>query len=221
LPVPPDHQQAPSHAPPAPASSRQDRARQGPAAPLGREQGREERREAWRARTTFSDSDVEYTESSGLVLLWPFLVRFFERLDLVAERRFVDEPARHRAVGLLHYLATENPRPPEYQVTLAKVISGMEVRDVFGFGPPVTEHEAEACRDLLRAVIAHAPILNEMSVRGFRGTFLLRKGVLGVRDGAWLLRVERETYDVVLDRFPWSTSWIKLPFMAAPLQVEW
>ena len=55
-----------------------------------------------------------------------------------------------------------------------------------------------------------------MSVDGFRGTFLLRQGVLSTRDGAGLLRVERETYDVVLERFPWSWEWVKLPWMEAP-----
>ena len=60
-----------------------------------------------------------------------------------------------------------------------------------------------------------------MSVRGFRGTFLLRKGQLSTRDGVWLLRVERQTYDVVLDRFPWSLNIVKLPWMEALMQVEW
>ena len=60
-----------------------------------------------------------------------------------------------------------------------------------------------------------------MSITGFRGSFLLRKGLLESRDGAWLLRVEKESYDVVLERFPWSFSWVKLPWMKAPLRVEW
>ena len=41
-----------------------------------------------------------------------------------------------------------------------------------------------------------------MSHAGFRGSFLLRQGQLSVLDGKWLLRAERETYDLVLDRFP-------------------
>ena len=41
------------------------------------------------------------------------------------------------------------------------------------------------------------------------------------RDGAWLLRVERQTYDLVLDRFPWGWEWLRLPWMDAPLRVEW
>ena len=70
-------------------------------------------------------------------------------------------------------------------------------------------------------MIAQAPILNNMSIPGFRGSFLLRLGILSLRDGIWLLRVERETYDLVLDRFPWGFEWVKLPWMETPLQVEW
>jgi hypothetical protein len=101
------------------------------------------------------------------------------------------------------------------------VLCGMELDDVFDFGPPVTETEADECANLLAAMIANAPILKNMSVNGLRGTFLLRSGVLSTRDGAWLLRVERETYDVVLDRFPWTIQWVKLPWMDTPLRVEW
>jgi hypothetical protein len=73
----------------------------------------------------------------------------------------------------------------------------------------------------LQAVIVQAPILGNMSLAGFRGTFLIRDGVLSARDGAWLLRVERQSYDVVLDRIPWTFEWIRFPWMETPLRVEW
>ena len=69
--------------------------------------------------------------------------------------------------------------------------------------------------------LARAPILGKMSVPGLRGSFLLRDGVLGVRDGTWLLRVERRGYDLVLDRFPWAFDWLKLPWMEMAMRVEW
>lgn len=169
----------------------------------------------------YGDSEDVYVENAGLVILWPFLGPLFERLELLADRRFKDGGARHRAVGLLQYLVTEDRSPPEYQVLLARVLCGMDAKEVFDFGPPVTEAEAEECSGMLAAVIASAPVLKEMSIAGFRGSFLLRKGVLGTRDGSWLLRVERVTYDVVLDRFPWGMGWVKLPWMDAPLSVEW
>jgi hypothetical protein len=169
----------------------------------------------------YASSAEAYVENAGLVILWPFLGHLFDRLELMADKQFRHPAALHRAVGLLQHLATEDLSPPEYQISLAKVLCGMPMTEVFDFGPPVTEAEAEEGSNLLTAVIANAPILNEMSIAGFRGSFLLRKGVLGTRDGAWLLRVERASYDVVLDRFPWGMSWVKLPWMEAPLEVEW
>jgi hypothetical protein len=169
----------------------------------------------------FSDCDVAYVENAGLVLLWPFLSPFFERLGLMADEGFKTAATRQRAVGLLAYLADANPSPLEYQVTLAKILCGQELSEVFDFGEPVTEAEAQECENLLTAVIAQAPILKNMSAQGLRGTFLLRQGMLETEAGAWLLRVERETYDLVLDSVPWETTWVRLPFMEAPLQVEW
>ena len=170
---------------------------------------------------TFSDADELYINNAGLVILHPFLRHFFTRLELLENRQFKETACRQRAVGLLQYVVSEDPFPPEYLLPLNKTLCGMELDDVFDFGPPVTEDEADECTNLLTAVIANAPILKNMSVQGLRGTFLLRQGILSSRDGAWLLRVERETYDVVLDRFPWTLQWVKLPWMDTPLRVEW
>ena len=169
----------------------------------------------------FGDADSVYIENSGLVILWPFLERFFDRLQLLHERNFIDPAARHRAAGLLQYVVTEDPSPPEYQMLLNKMLCGMGPDDLLEFGPAVTEAETQECVYLISAVIENAPVLRNMSHAGFRGSFLLRRGALSAGDATWRLRVERETFDIVLDRFPWSFSWIKLPWMEVPLAVEW
>ena len=165
--------------------------------------------------------DELYIDNAGLVILWPYLENFFTRVNLLEKKQFKDRTAQQRAVGLLQALATLEPEPPEFMLPLNKILCGVEVTDVFDFGSPLLDTEAEECERLLQAVIAQAPILGEMSTAGLRGTFLLRSGMLSVRDGAWLLRVERETYDIVLERFPWSWEWVKLPWMDAPIRVEW
>ncbi|WP_437963927.1 contractile injection system tape measure protein [Sorangium sp. So ce260] len=169
----------------------------------------------------YSDADEVYVDNAGLVVLWPFLGHLFGRLGLFADTQFKDRRALHRAAGLLQHLCTGDLEPAEYQLPLARVLSGMAMTEVFDFGPPVTEAEAEECVHLLTAAIASAPILGEMSIAGFRGSFLMRKGALSARDDSWLLRVERASHDVVLDRFPWGMSWVKQPWMEAPLSVEW
>jgi len=169
----------------------------------------------------FADADRVYIENSGLVILWLFLERFFGRLQLLKDNDFKDAPARHRAAGLLQYIATEDSSPPEYQMTLNKLMCGIDPDEVLDFGPAVTEAEAEECANLISAVIENALVLRKMSHNGFRGSFLLRKGVVSAGESSWILRVGRETFDVVLDRFPWAFSWVKLPWMEIPLGVEW
>ena len=127
--------------------------------------------------------------------------------------------AKYNFFAVYHII--ENDDFPEYWLTRNNVLCGMAITDVYHLDSPLLESEMSECSALLKAIIAQAPILRNMSESGFRGTFLLRSGILSTRDGAWLLRVERETYDIVLDRFPWSWVWVKLPWMELPLRVEW
>ncbi|HEX8114636.1 MAG TPA: contractile injection system tape measure protein, partial [Kofleriaceae bacterium] len=168
-----------------------------------------------------ASSDEAYVENAGVVLLWPFLRTLFERLELTADRRFEDAAAQGRAAGLLQHLVTGELEPLEHELALAKVLCGLAPAELIELDPPVTDVEADECTQLLTAAIANAPILGDLSIAGFRGSFLIRNGVLGTRDGVWWLRVERAPYDVVLDQLPWSVSWVRLPWMETPLAVEW
>lgn len=212
-PVEPENQEQEAEGPGAPVHGRKEQGADVPRSP-----GREET-EPFDVR--FADAEDVPVGHAGLVLLWPFLGEFFKRLGLVEEGAFQDGAALQRGVGLLGFLATGEAALEEYQLPLTKVLCGMEPDEVFDFGDPVTEEEAAESAALLEAVIGHAAVLRSLSVTGLRGTFLIRPGVLSSRDGGWLLRVERRTYDIVLERLPWSVGWVKLPWMEAPLQVEW
>ena len=170
---------------------------------------------------TFSDTDALYINNAGLCILWPYLGAFFERLELVQNGRFHNPAAQLCAVSLLHYLASGELNPQEYLLPFNKVLCAMAIDEVFDLAKSLTDAQITACDELLAAVIANAPILNNMSLNGFRGSFLLRQGSLSAEAGSWLLRVERETYDLVLDRFPWTWQWFKLPWMEHPIRVEW
>lgn len=172
-------------------------------------------------RPAFSDADAVYINNAGLCMLWPFLGAFFERLDLMQNGQFHDQAAKQCAASLLHYVVYEELNPPEYMLPFNKLLCGMPIDNVFDLATPLTTAQTVACDELLEAVVGNAPILNKMSVNGFRGSFLLRQGSLSASEGSWLLRVERETYDLVLERFPWSWQWFKLPWMEYPMRVEW
>jgi hypothetical protein len=171
--------------------------------------------------TTFSQAEEVFIDNGGLVILWPFLVRFFGGLELLEDRQFKDESAQHRAVGLLQYLVDGSERPTEYLCGLNKVICGMDPGTVLDSVEDFTEEEMESCDQFLEAVIANAPILKEMTIDGFRGSFLLRTAILKRGRGFWQLQVEKESFDIVLERFPWQWNHVKLPWMKEGVQVEW
>ncbi len=151
-----------------------------------------------------------YVGNAGLVLLWPYLEHFFARLDLVVDRRFRSDAHRNQAVALLQLLATGALAFVEYQLPLNKVLCGVAPEAVVELDEPLPENMIAACDQLLEAVIANAQAFGDISAAGLRW-----------RDGAWLLQVERVTYDLILNRLPWRWEWVKLPWMHVPLRVEW
>lgn len=173
-------------------------------------------------QTPVADDDSRVVTTAGLCLLWPFLPRFFARLGLLDDRSAFAAPAQqHRAVLLLHHLATGETTAPDFALALPKVLCGLPPHAPHDALEPVTETEAGEAGLLLDAVIAHAGCFGDISPDGLRGSFLMRDGILTTRDGAWLLRVERLTADAVLARLPWTTEWVRQPWMQAAMRVEW
>lgn len=162
------------------------------------------------------------TAQAGLVLLWPFFPRFFSRVGLLDEvRKFYALEKQGVAAKLLGYLASGRSVSPEYEMILAKLLAGLPPEAALLEDDPFAPEALLEADTLLSAALAHVAGLGDMPVARFRSTFLTRRGTLGVRDGAWLLRVEKDAYDVLLDRVPWSWAWVKHPWMPWPLRVEW
>ncbi len=172
-------------------------------------------------RRALARLDELYIDDAGLVILWPFLERLFTRLDLLEKRFFRDEAAQTQAIALLAYLAHEDPEPPEHRLAFAKLLCGRPPEHPCPLDAPLAHELRDECDTLLAAVIDHAPVLDAMPISRFRASFLQRAGGLAVRTGSWLLAVERQPWDVILDRFSWSWAWIKLPWMPEPVTVEW
>lgn len=175
-----------------------------------------------RRQRALDQLDTLDVEDAGLVILWPFLDRFFAHVGLLdLDRRFLDEPARMQAIALLSQLAFEDADPPEYRLPLAKLLCGCAPEAFFKLERPLAPEQIDECDRLLAAVIANAPILRDTSIASFRATFVQRPALLGIREGGWLLEVEQRAHDLVLERLPWSWSWVKLPWMFDPLSVRW
>jgi hypothetical protein len=165
------------------------------------------------------EPDGILVDNAGLVLLHPFLPRFFEGLGVAASHELLDPG---RAVGLLHHLATGELTAPEYELTVAKVLCDVSLDEPVEVDVGLIDAETEEAAALLDAAIRHWEALRGTSADALRAEFLMRAGTLAVdTDGDWLLRVEARTVDILLDQLPWGISLVKLPWMARLLRVEW
>jgi hypothetical protein len=172
---------------------------------------------------TESDLDDELViDGAGMVLLWPFLETLFSRLELLTqERLFGDEAQRQRAMALLGFLVDGDGDPPEWRLTLAKLLCGALPQAPYGLEAPLSDAEQAEAEALLQALLGHAAGQLGDDGAALRQDFLQRPGLLSARPGAWVLQVERGPGDELLDGLPWSWSWIRLPWMDDLLQVVW
>ena len=170
---------------------------------------------------SFSESEEIYIQNAGLILLWPFLTRFFETLNLVQANQFIDLQAAERAVLILQYLVNTATEIPEHWLPLNKLLCGLDLSAPVPATLDIAEIEQHECDTLLTAVIQNWSALKSTSIEGFRQTFLRREGILRVYRDDWLLQVEQKTYDILIDQLPWSIRVIKLPWMTQVLYSEW
>ncbi len=160
-----------------------------------------------------------YVDCAGLVLLHPFLPQFFSGLGLATKDKLLQPD---RALCLLHFLATGQIVAPEYELVLPKILCNVPLETPVEANVALTVAEQEEATALLDAVIRHWEVLHNTGADSLRGTFLIRPGKVSLRkDGDWLLQVEANSFDILLDQLPWGIGMIKLPWMEKMLWVEW
>ncbi|HMG13849.1 MAG TPA: contractile injection system tape measure protein [Saprospiraceae bacterium] len=160
-----------------------------------------------------------YINNAGLVLLHPFLSMIFETLKISKENKLL-EP--ERALCLLYFLTTGRNSPAEYELVLPKILCNMELDKPVESIQPLSQADQDEAENLLKAVIGHWDALRDTSPDALRGTFLYRPGKISRRnDNGWLLQVEHQSFDILLEGLPWGIGMIKLPWMQEMLFVEW
>jgi hypothetical protein len=159
---------------------------------------------------------------AGLVLLHPFLPQLFGAVGLRGREPALPTDRLPRAAALLHWLAAGTTGVYEFELPLVKVLLGLApdypVPAADGLLTDADRAEGDA---LLAAVIEHWAALGKTSVDGLRGSFLRRRGLLRSGDRGWQLRMETESFDVLLGRLPWAVGVVKLPWMPTPMFIDW
>ena len=162
-----------------------------------------------------------YIANAGLILLWPFLGRFFRRLNLVGAKEFNDEASRMRAILLIQYLVTGKKEAPEYELALNKLLCGANMDMEVDMEIDITEEEINLSNSLLTGAITNWEKLKGTRIGTFRETFLQRNGSLYYMNNRWELKVEKKAYDVLLETLPWGIQMIQMSWMKERLVVLW
>lgn len=161
-------------------------------------------------------------DDAGLVLLHPFLPALFERVGyLDKERKFINFATQERAVHLLRWLAGFEWPHLDYQLSLEKVLCDFPLTYPIDSEIELSDLEKEEGMQVLRSVCQYWKPLNNTSPEGLQGSFLQRQGSIAYEDNTWIVRVEGQALDILLDDLPWEISLLLLPWKEEMIMVEW
>lgn len=165
--------------------------------------------------------DSIYIDNAGLVLLHPFLPSLFDTLKLIKGNDWLDELSQQKAVLVLEFLATGKDETEEFDLMLNKILCGIDLQEIVSTEIQLEKEIKVECDMLLSEVITQWSVLKNTSIDGLREAFLKRNGKFSKVENGWLLQVEQESIDILLNQLPWGIGIVKLPWMNDMLFVEW
>lgn len=138
-----------------------------------------------------------------------------------AQRRFVDDAARQRAVLLTAHLADGQESWGEHELLVEKLVCGHAADAPLPTAVTLTDRERGEAKAMLGAVLTYWTSLKSTSIDGLRQAFLRRAGAATGVEAGWKLEIARAGHDLLLDTLPWGIGLVVLPWMEQPLHVEW
>lgn len=156
-----------------------------------------------------------------MILLWPFLTRYFEQLQLIENGEFVNDTSKNRAFFLLQYLVYNRIDFPEYELVLNKLLVGFTLENYLSPISEVTKDETDVSISLLNGFILNWDNVKDSSIEAIQETFFQREGLLKIKKERIELAIGRTGVDILLNSLPWNISLIKHPRMQKPIYIEW
>ncbi|WP_199139832.1 contractile injection system tape measure protein [Pedobacter sp. ASV12] len=166
--------------------------------------------------------------NAGLVLLSSYVPMLFKYVNIHIPAKGDTELApaeiahiKGRAVHYLQYLVTGSKSTDESYLSLNKILCALPIAEPILKEITIQPKEEELMQGLISSVIGHWEAIGSSSVDGFRGNWLMRKGLLYEKENKWELVVEKQPYDILIQQLELSFSIIKFPWMEKPLHVNW
>lgn len=158
-------------------------------------------------------------EHAGLILLHPFLKPFLTETGLLEADELTDpELAAH----VLHFLATGQENPREYELAFEKFLCGIPFEEPIRQEFPIPEAMKEEANNLLAAVVSYWTALRSDSTDLLRLEFLQREAKIILEEFQSIRLVfDRKAQDILLEKLPWNLGVVKVDWMKDLLFVEW
>ncbi|BDD10021.1 hypothetical protein FUAX_24530 [Fulvitalea axinellae] len=164
--------------------------------------------------------DGMLVKNSGLVILWPYMVSYFRKLDMLEGRHFKTKELAKRATHLMQFLVTGEEETPEYLMSFNKFLCGLPFDEPLEPEIEMTEKEKELALSMLNDIVERLSLTSKDPIRWFRQKYMKRNGILYYKEG-WKLNVKEIKNDLVLSLLPWGFGMLQYPWMRKPLKVEW
>ncbi|KOY61549.1 hypothetical protein AM629_13475 [Photorhabdus heterorhabditis] len=158
--------------------------------------------------------------NAGILILWPMLATLFNHFGLLETQQFIHHQAQFSAVDLLDYLIWGDEEGQIERKTLNNVLCGLMVNEdnesIF-----LEPEKRLITEQWLDAVIAQLLGWKNLSRNDVRQLFLQRPGKLLIGEQEIKIIIQRQTFDLLLNDWPWPLHIAKLPWLNQPLSIDW
>ena len=168
-----------------------------------------------------NDTDSIVIQNAGLIILWPFFYRLFDKCGFLIDRQFKDEVSLQKSILMTQYLVTDSVDINENELVLNKILCGVPQNTIIDVKIELDEMELDFCDSLLKGVLQNWEKLSNSSVASLRETFLIREGILSPNELDYKLDIFKGTFDMLIDTIPWNISIIQTTFMKNRITVNW
>lgn len=160
--------------------------------------------------------------NAGLILLHPYLQFVFFELGFINEaKQFISFKAQQKAVLFLQFLINGKYKHQEHLLVLNKILCGFPINMPVKIKHQFTAAEKKAGEEILDSFIEHWSVLRNTSRRGLIESFINRKGLIQKTGENFLVQVEKNSIDILLDSLPFGIRTIKLPWNEYIIYTEW
>ncbi len=160
-----------------------------------------------------------YADNAGVILLHPFFKTMLKKLELLEPNGLLVDP--EMTCHLLHYLATGEECAMEHEMTFEKFLCGLSEEDTLKRDLSLPEVVKEEADNVLKATLEHWKALKSNSIPFLQNGFLKRPAKILMEDQVMRITFERNAYDLLLDKLPWTIGMVKVPWREQLIFIEW